>query len=64
VTLTAAGRSEIRETSFPGVWWTKHEDEAGRIIALLIEVTAVPDILPASIADMKRGLDRLPARAA
>jgi hydrogenase-1 operon protein HyaF len=60
VTLTAAGRSDIHETGFPGVWWTKHEDEAGRIIALLIEVAIVPGILCADVDDIKRGLDRLP----
>ena len=44
VQLDAAGRSEIRETGFPGVWWTRHADEAGRVIAMLIEVAVVPDI--------------------
>ncbi len=24
--LDAADRSEIRKTSLPGVWWTKHAD--------------------------------------
>ena len=33
VQLDAAGRSKIRETGFPGVWWTTHADEAGRVIA-------------------------------
>ena len=33
VVLDAAGRSEIRETSLPGVWWTKHADGAGRVVA-------------------------------
>lgn len=60
VTLDAAGCSEISETGFPGVWWTRHVDEAGRVIATLIEVTAVPDIIRADPADMTRGLLRLP----
>jgi hydrogenase-1 operon protein HyaF len=60
VTLTAAGRSDIHETGFAGVWWTKHADEAGRVIAMLIEVAIVPGILCADIADMRRGLGRLP----
>ncbi len=58
--LDAAGRSEIRETGFPGVWWTRHADEAGRVIAILIEVATVPDILRADPADMAGGLRRLP----
>jgi hydrogenase-1 operon protein HyaF len=61
IELAAAGRSDIHETGFPGVWWTRHADEAGRVIALLIEVTRVPDILLADPADMARGLARLPA---
>src|SRR5271154_4333302 len=52
VQLDAAGQSEIRETGFPGVWWTRHCDETGRTIALLIEVTTVPDILRADSVDM------------
>jgi hydrogenase-1 operon protein HyaF len=60
VVLDAAGRSDIRETSLPGVWWTKHADGAGRVIAMLIEVAVTPEILRADLEDMKRGLDRLP----
>ncbi len=59
VMLAAAGRTEIHETKFPGVWWTRHEDESGRVIALLIEVAVVPEILRAGIEDMKLGLERL-----
>jgi len=61
IQLAAAGRSDIHETGFPGVWWTRHADEAGRVIALLIEVTSVPGILLADAADMAQGLQRLPA---
>jgi hydrogenase-1 operon protein HyaF len=61
VLLSAAGRTEIHETKFPGVWWTRHEDEAGRIIAILIEVAVVPEILRAKSEDMKLGLERLVA---
>lgn len=59
--LDAAGRSEIHETGFPGVWWIRHADEAGRVIALLIEVTRAPDILCADPTDMAAGLRRLPS---
>lgn len=61
VLLDAAGRSEIRETSFPGVWWTQHADEAGHVVATVIEVAVVPEIVRAAAEDIKRGLDRLPA---
>jgi hydrogenase-1 operon protein HyaF len=58
-TLRISGESEIRETSFPGVWWTSHADEAGRIVAMLIEVAEVPEILRASRPDMEHGQLRL-----
>lgn len=61
VLLAAAGQSEVHETGFPGVWWTRHADETGRVVAMLIEVAIVPRIVCADIEDMKRGLDRLPA---
>ena len=59
VQLDAAGRSDIHETGFPGVWWIRHSDEAGRLIALLIEVATVPEILRADPADMADSLQRL-----
>jgi hydrogenase-1 operon protein HyaF len=59
VLLAASGQSEIRETGFPGVWRTKHSDEAGRIIAMLIEVTCVPAILRADPGDIREGYRRL-----
>jgi hydrogenase-1 operon protein HyaF len=60
--VQAAGRSDIRETGIPGVWWSRHEDEAGRLIALLIDIADVPPLLRTARADMVRGLQRLPDR--
>jgi hydrogenase-1 operon protein HyaF len=60
VQLDAAGRSTIRETGFPGVWWTTHADAAGRVIAMLIEVAFVPAIVRAPLDDVTRGYQRLP----
>ncbi len=60
IQLAAAGQSEIHETSFAGIWWVRHEDEAGRVIALLLEVGEVPSIVRADPADMAAGLRRLP----
>jgi hydrogenase-1 operon protein HyaF len=57
--LDAAGRSELRETGFPGVWWTRHADEKGRVVAMLIEVAFVPEILRANIGDIALGCERL-----
>ncbi len=60
VRLDAAGHSEIRETAFPGVWWTRHNDEGGRVVAMLVEVTFVPAIVRADIDDMRLAYRRLP----
>jgi hydrogenase-1 operon protein HyaF len=61
VRLDAAGVSEIHETGIPGVWWTRHSNEQGQLIAMLIEVAFVPDILKADIVDVVRGAERLTA---
>jgi hydrogenase-1 operon protein HyaF len=58
-TLTAAGSSEIRETSFSGVWWSSHSDETGRIVAMLIDVALVPELLKADIDDVRLSHRRL-----
>ncbi len=60
--VEAAGRSDIRETGIPGVWWSRHEDEAGRLIGLLIDIADVPAILRSAREDMSLGLQRLPGR--
>ena len=60
--LDAAGNSDIRETGFPAVWWTRHYDETGHLIAALIEVAYVPGILKADIDDIRYGARRLAAR--
>ena len=59
VRINASGLSEIHETRFPGVWWTQHSDEDGRVIARQIEAAFVPNILRADVEDMKRGWQAL-----
>ncbi len=59
IQLDAFGRSEIYETGFSGVWFTQHLDEAGRVIARLIEVAFVPTILRADEEDIKRSREEL-----
>jgi hydrogenase-1 operon protein HyaF len=57
--VEAIGASEVRETQYPGVWWVTHYNEAGQVVADLLEVCAVPAILPAPVEDAAEGLDRL-----
>ena len=57
--VQAAGTTEVRETGCPGAWWVTHANEAGAVLAELIEVCAVPAILLASTEDVAGGLARL-----
>ncbi len=57
--LTAQGESEIRETSYPGVWRVTHMNEAGAPMARYVEITDLPAILAADPGDMRAGRIRL-----
>jgi hydrogenase-1 operon protein HyaF len=57
--LESLGRSEIRETSYPGVWIVTHYDEQGDLKARFIEITRMPEILESQLADIADGLARL-----
>lgn len=59
IVLNIGGRSTIRETGCPGVWWTTHCDEHEQTVGEFIEVASVPDLIPAHPTDMQAGLDRL-----
>jgi len=61
-TLSALGPSEIRETSFPGVWLVTHYNNDNQIVGKYVEVTAVPALLMSQTEDMAAGLERLKAR--
>jgi HupH hydrogenase expression protein, C-terminal conserved region len=57
--LHTLGRSEIRESSYPGVWIVTHYDEQGDLKARFIEITRFPEILESQRIDMDEGLKRL-----
>jgi hydrogenase-1 operon protein HyaF len=61
VALEAAGKSEIWETRFTGVWWLRHFGGDGRVAAEVIEVTPVPDILAAHPDDISAAAARMAA---
>lgn len=56
--VEALGESTVRETRFPGIWWVTHGNEAGEIVAELIEICAVPAILTAPAEDIRDGAAR------
>ena len=57
--VAAIGASEVRESRYPGVWRVTHRNEAGEVVADLIEVCALPEILHAPAEDAADGLIRL-----
>jgi hydrogenase-1 operon protein HyaF len=57
--VAAIGASEVRESRYPGVWRVTHRNEAGEVVADLIEVSEVPEILRAPAEDAADGLIRL-----
>ena len=58
-TVDAQLKVLIQETSYSGVWWVTHKNERDEIVTELIEITAVPEILIAHVADTRFGLQRL-----
>jgi hydrogenase-1 operon protein HyaF len=53
------GNTEVRETTYPGVWWLTYYSDEGSVVADLLEVTTVPEILKAPAEDVREGLARL-----
>jgi hydrogenase-1 operon protein HyaF len=59
VQIDAAGPTEVFETLYAGVWWTKHRNETGETVAEFIEVTTCPEILKSHVDDVREGHVRL-----
>lgn len=57
--IIVAGRSEVWETSYAGVWWVRHRGADDRIAAEEIVVTRVPAILATHEDDAKASAARL-----
>jgi HupH hydrogenase expression protein, C-terminal conserved region len=50
--LDVAGKSEIWETGYSGVWWVRHYGDGDKIASQSIEITACPKILAADGDDI------------
>ena len=57
--LDALGKSLIRETAYPGVWWVEHQNSGGEVVGRYIEITRSPEILVSQDADIGAGRARL-----
>lgn len=58
-TIESAGRSEVWETLFSGVWVVRHFGESDRVASETIEIGAAPAILLSHRADMAAAASRL-----
>jgi hydrogenase-1 operon protein HyaF len=56
--VDAIGATEVRESRYPGVWRVTHRNEAGEVVADLIEVCEVPAMLRTPSEDAADGLIR------
>jgi len=59
IVVNALGRSEARETGYPGVWWVEHHSPDGTRVAEHVEIAAIPQIAPAHLEDVGNSLGRL-----
>ena len=57
--LNVAGRSEIWETGYSGVWWVRHYGDGDKIASQSIEITACPKILAADAEDIAAAANRI-----
>lgn len=62
IDLDVLGHSRIRESSYPGIWWVRHENPDGKVLTDHIEVARIPEIVPAHPADLATGKARLSER--
>ncbi|MCE1237000.1 MAG: hydrogenase expression/formation protein [Hyphomicrobiales bacterium] len=65
--LDVAGRSEVRETRFAGVWWIRHFGLDDTVAVEEIAVTRLPEILmshPDDVARAAKALAEVAARPA
>lgn len=62
--LDVAGRSEVVETAFSGVWWIRHYAADDRVVTRELAVTRSPDILASHPDDVAAASLRLHGLAA
>ena len=54
--INVIGKTEVRETLYPGVWWLTYYNMEEDIVADLLEVTTIPEILKSPAEDVREGL--------
>jgi hydrogenase-1 operon protein HyaF len=57
--LNVAGKSEVWETAYSGVWWIRHRGAGGKIASEEISVCRIPEILITHPVDIEAAAARL-----
>jgi hydrogenase-1 operon protein HyaF len=57
--LNVAGKSEVWETAYSGVWWIRHRGAGGKIASEEISVCRIPEILITHPVDIEAAAGRL-----
>jgi hydrogenase-1 operon protein HyaF len=61
IELDVAGRSEIWETAYAGVWWVRHRAADDQIVTESIDITRIPAVVSSHADDVRRAAARLHA---
>ena len=59
LSLDLDGPTRVRETAYPGVWWVRHENTSGRVLAEYIEINRFPDFLSAQTVHINEAVRQL-----
>lgn len=59
IQVNALGPSEIRETSFPGVWLVIHYNGENEVLGKYVEIDRIPAIVVCPAEDLYDGLESL-----
>ncbi len=59
ITLNVDGISRVRETGFAGVWWVEHRSPDDELLAVLLEITNIPEIVVTNRDEVARSANRL-----
>jgi hydrogenase-1 operon protein HyaF len=63
-TVDSLGKTQITETTFPGVWLVDYLSPGGTRLAWHIEITTLPSLLATPLDELAQSLDQLDSRLA
>ena len=57
--VSGVGKTEVRETTYAGVWWLVYRSQKGDIVTESIQIAEIPDVLKSQREDVELGIKRL-----